>query len=211
MNRYGALQPSPYIKSEMAPPARSGADSESNGDHKAQDGYSSHPQDHHQLPDEAEGEHESEYTHSAGPYNGGRASYTYGAHPTPTSMHGDQPHLSSDMNGSPHHKQSGGATPRTTTSYNPYSNTPQRAHSNLYSVMSDNRNAANGADIYGNHNAYAAPYPNGLPAPNKRVRELDDPEDAYIGPDDGEGLKRRRKTREDSVGRTRPIAAQKKR
>lgn len=206
MPRYGQLQPSPYIKNEMAPPARAGPDGDSNGDHKQQDGYSA--QSH---AENSESEHEGEYTHSAGPYNGSRVSYAYGAHATPSSMHGDQPHMSSEMTGSPHHK-SGGATPRTTTSYNAY-NTPQRAQlpsSNLYSVMSDNRNAANGADMYVGHNAYSTSYPNGLPPPNKRVRELDEPEDGYSGPDDG-SLKRRRTVREDSVGRPQPVLATKKR
>jgi len=211
MSRYAPLQPSTYVKSEMAPPTRGGAEPETNGDHKPQDGYA--PQSHDHAVEETDGEHEGEYTHSAGPYNGGRVAYGYAAHPTPTSMHGDQSHMSSDLTGSPHHKQSGGATPRTTQSYNGYT-TPQRTQlpsSNLYSVMSDNRNAANGADMYGGQPAYSTAYPNGLPPPNKRVREIDDPEDSYNGSDDNEGLKRRRTVREDSVGRARPIAATKKR
>ena len=214
MPRYGHIQSGPYVKNEMAPPARAGTEPDSNGDHKAHDGYSAQSHDPHHHGSDTDGEHEGEYTHSAGPYNGSRIpSYAYGAHPTPTSMHGDQPHLTSDMNNSPHHKPSGGATPRTTTSYQSY-NTPQRAQhpsSNLYSVMSDNRNAPHGADLYGVHNGYPAPYPNGLPPPNKRAREIDDSDDAYNGSDDNDGLKRRRTVREDSVGRARPVAAQKKR
>ncbi|KAL1310871.1 hypothetical protein AAFC00_001103 [Neodothiora populina] len=208
MPRYGQLQPSPYVKTEMAPPARGGAE-ESNGDHKPQDGYGS--QSH---ADNSESEHEGEYTHSAGPYSGNRVSYGYGAHPTPSAMHGDQSHMSSELAGSPHHKSSGGATPRTTASYNAY-NTPQRTQlpsSNLYSVMSDNRNAANGADMYGSHNPYSGSYPNGLPPPNKRVRDLDETDDAYSnGSEDHSGLKRRRTVREDSVGRAQPVLATKKR
>lgn len=210
MPRYGQIQSGPYVKSEMAPPSRGGAEVDTNGDQKPHDGYGS--QSHEHPHDDTDGEHEGEYTHSAGPYNGGRVSYGYAAHPTPTSLHGDASHMSSDLNGSPDHKPSGGATPRTTTSYNGY-NTPQRTQlpsSNLYSVMSDNRNAANGADLYGGHSGYAA-YPNGLPPPNKRVRELDDPEDGYSNPDDNDNLKRRRTLREDSVGHARPVAAQKKR
>lgn len=209
MPRYAPVQPVSYVKNEMAPPSRAGVENDINGDHKSQDDYASQP--HHGV-DDPEGEHESEYTHSAGPYTGSRVSYAYGPHATPTSLHGDQSHMASDSTGSPHQKPSGGATPRTTTaSYNGYS-TPQRTQhsSSLYSVMGDNRNAANGADMYG-QNAYTAPYPNGLPPPNKRVRELDDVDDSYNGPEDNEGLKRRRTIREDSAGRARPVAAQKKR
>jgi len=208
MPRYGQLQPSPYIKTEMAPPVRTGAEPDSNGDHKSQDSYGK--QSH--VGDDAEGEHEGEYTHSAGPYSGSRVSYAYGTHHASTSLHGDQSHMPSELTDPSHHKTSGGATPRTTTSYDPY-NASQRAQlpaSNLYNVMGDNRNSANGANMYGGHNPYMASYPNGLPPPNKRVRELDEPEDDYRNPDDSDGIKRRRTVREDSVGRAHLVAAHKK-
>lgn len=204
MARYGQIEASPYIKSEMAPPARAGAE-DSNGEHKPHDGYSAHPKAEHY-----ESEHEGDYTHSAGPYNGNRTSYGYGSNSTQNSLHGDQQHMSSELTGSPHHKPSGGATPRT-TSYSTYP-TPQRSQlpsSNLYDVISDNRNASNGAEMYGGH-AYPAPYPIGLPALGKRVRELEDADDGYNGPDDG-SLKRRRTVREDSAGQPHAILATKKR
>lgn len=210
MSRYGQLEPSPYIKNEMAPPARTGAAPETNGDQKTQDAYAHHPQAGHHAED-GDGEHEADYTHSAGPY-GSRSSYAYGAGATASSLHGDQSHIS------PHDKPSGGATPRTTNSYAGYS-TPQRSQqlpsSNLYNVMSDNRNGSNGADMYSAHNSYPSQQygaPNGLPPSNKRVREVDDADDHYSHSDSMEGgLKRARTVREDSVGRPRPVAAHKKR
>ncbi|KAG9929528.1 apses-domain-containing protein, partial [Aureobasidium melanogenum] len=100
--RYGQLQPSPYIKNEMAPPARAGAEADHAIDQKPQDGYTNHSGNH----DDAEGEHEGEYTHASGSYGGNRASYAYATPATTASLHSDQTHMSSDMTGSPHHKAS---------------------------------------------------------------------------------------------------------
>lgn len=202
----------PYVKNEMAPPARAGAETEHLVDNKAHhDGYSNHSQEH--PSEEGDGEHEGEYTHSAAPYGSNRASYGYTTQATPTSMQSEHGHISPEtMTGSPQ-KGSGRATPRTAT-YTGY-NTPQRAQqlpsSNLYSVMSDNRGATNGADMYAPHNGYAnqsyAPT-NGIPS-NKRVRELDDNEEQYATPNnrnsngvDTDPPKRRKTVREGSIGAT---------
>lgn len=192
--RYGQLQPSPYIKNEMAPPARAGAEADHGVDSKSQDAFSHGP-----AHDDTDGDHEADYTHASGPYGGGR-SYAYATPATTASLHSDQTHMSSDMTGSPHHKPSGGATPRTTTSYHAGYTTPQRPQqmqSNLFSVI--DRNATNGADIYGTSH-YAPQYPavNGM---QKRMRD-DDVDDRYG--DDSDGLKRRRTVREGSAGIGRP-------
>jgi protein SOK2 len=197
--RYGQLQPSPYIKNEMAPPARAGAEAEHSVDQKPQDAYANHSGAH----DDAQNEHEGEYTHASGPYGGNRASYAYATPATTASLHSDQTHMSSDMTGSPHHKASGGATPRTTNYHAGYS-TPQRSQhiqSNLFSVMSDNR-APNGSEIYGQANhAYGSQGYQGVNGMQKRMRD-DDVEDRYN--DDSDGLKRRKTVREGSAGIGRP-------
>ncbi|KAI4736104.1 hypothetical protein E4T50_13392 [Aureobasidium sp. EXF-12298] len=181
--RYGQLQPSPYIKNEMAPPARAGAEAEHAVDQKPQDGYANHSGAH----DDAQGEHEGEYTRL----------WTLRWKP-------DQTHMSSDMTGSPHHKASGGATPRTTNNYHAGYTTPQRSQhiqSNLFSVMSDNR-APNGSEMYGQANhAYGSQGYQGVNGMQKRMRD-DDVDDRYN--DDLDGLKRRKTVREGSAGIGRP-------
>jgi protein SOK2 len=195
--RYGQLQPSPYIKNEMAPPARAGAEADHPADQKSQDAY------HASAHDDAEAEHEGEYTHTSGPYS--RASYAYATPATTASLHSDQAHLSSDMTASPHHKSSGGATPRTTSSYHAGYTTPQRPQqlqSSLFSVMSDNRSAPNGSEIYGQPgHAYTSQGYSGANGMQKRMRD-DDVEDRYK--DDSDGLKRRKTVREGSAGINRP-------
>ncbi|KAG9802500.1 hypothetical protein KCU98_g23203, partial [Aureobasidium melanogenum] len=110
--------------------------------------------------------------------------------------------MSSDMTGSPHHKASGGATPRTTNSYHAGYTTPQRPQqlqSNLFSVMSDNR--PNGPEMYGQAgHAYGQGYQavNGM---QKRMRD-EDVDDRYN--EDSDGLKRRKTVREGSAGIGRP-------
>lgn len=218
------LQPSPYPKSEMAPPTRAG-ESDQSGDHKPHDGLLSQPSEqvgHHGGEDEGDHDHDNEYTHSTAPYNGGRSTYAYNPNASAPSLHGDHPHLSPEMTASPHQNGSGRATPRTTGSQSQWAGygTPQRAQqppaSNLYSVMSDTRAGANGAT---GPDSYTAPpiqssYPgqaygatNGMTS-NKRGRDLDDDEvDPYTRPgsrgvhgDDIDGLKRRKTIREGSVG-----------
>lgn len=207
MNRFSQLQPSPSIKNEMGPPARVG-EPEHNMDNKQ---YAAHTHEHPPSSD-ADNEHEGEYTHSAGPY-GQHRNYGYNPNATPTSIHHDQTHVSPEMTGSPHHKGTGRATPRTATQYAGYS-TPQRAQqlpsSNLYNVMSDNRNAQNGADVY-SHGYPSQPYQptNGMPPSNKRGLDMND--------DEANGVKRQ-KTHDDGTSlndrvfsRPRSVIAQKKR
>lgn len=181
-SQYGGLPrypPNSGIKSEMGPPPRAIHDSEDKRDMYGQS------QEHPPSSDAAEGEHEGDYTHSAGPY-GHRNPYAYNPHSAPAVMHQEQSHVSPDMTGSPT-KGQGRATPRSATAYGAYS-APQRSQqlpsSNLYNVMSENR-PPNGNDMYSASYAqqsYGAP--NGMPASNKRGYEMDD--------DDQNGLKRQK-------------------
>ncbi|KAF2835618.1 cell pattern formation-associated protein stuA [Patellaria atrata CBS 101060] len=226
MVRYGQpLQPSPYQKNEMAPPART-AEGDQQSEVKPHDPLMNQQPEqpgHAQDENEADHEHEPDYTHSAAPYTANR-SYTY-PNATATSLHAEHPHLSPEMTGSPHQNGSGRATPRTTVTaggqWSTGYSTPQRGQqppsSNLYSVMSDNRGATTNGNaapdsysappVQSAYPSQAYPTPNGLPPSNKRVRELDDDEDPYgrsggRGPagEDIEGLKRRKTIREGSVG-----------
>jgi enhanced filamentous growth protein 1 len=195
VGRYASIQSSPEnVKTHMGPPARAGAENE-HPDHKAHPGYPGHH--------EAEGEHEGEYTHTSASYGARRPSYSYKPNPAPGPIHSDPSHVSPEMTHSPHQNGSGRATPRTTNPYTGYTTTPQRAaqlpSSNLsYGISSDTRaGASNGAESYPSQAAYQTPqYPsmNGAPPSNKRMREIDDQEDAYGRPNSAgaEGLKRQR-------------------
>lgn len=212
---------SSYPKTEMAPPSRLG-DVTDEGEVKPNDGMMA--QGNGQAPPapagpEGDHEHDNEYTHSNVPYNGNRGPYGYNPNTAPGPMHPDHPHLSPEMNGSPHQNGSGRATPRTTTTNQPQWGsgypTPQRQgppSSNVYNVLSDARGAPNGN---GPHDSYPGPgavpqyssqgYPptNGASAPGKRGRDEDDDEqyrpDSVQGDDMG-GLKRRKTMEGGAVG-----------
>jgi protein SOK2 len=212
---------SSYPKTEMAPPTRL-ADVSEEGDVKHNDGMM--PQGNGQVaaaPSGPEGDHEhdNEYTHSTAPYNGNRNGYGYNHNANPGAIHPDHPHLSPEMNGSPHQNGSGRATPRTATTgqtqWNSGYPTPQRQgppSSNLYNVMSDPRGPSNGNAP---HDAYPGPgavpqysaqgYPptNGVNSATKRSRD-DDDEDPYrpdsVQGDDMGGLKRRKTMEGGAVG-----------
>lgn len=210
--RYGQnLQPSPFPKSDMAPPTR-GSESEQQVAQGAGD-------------EEADHEHDTEYTHTSAPHTANRSAYGYSSNPAPAPLHDEHAQLSPEMTGSPAHQNgSGRATPRTTvTSQTQWSGgygTPQRAPaSNLYSVMSDTRgngpSGATTADGYPTAGSMPTGYPsqytgsNGATPSNKRVREIDDGEqNPYGRPASREasgdpamdGLKRRRTVREGSAG-----------
>lgn len=169
------------VKNEMGPPPRTGHEAEDKRD------MYGHAQEHPASSDAGEGEHEGDYTHASGPYGQNRNAYGY-PHSTPTSVNHDQTHVSPDMTASPT-KAPGRSTPRAAASYGGY-NTQQRAQnlpsSNLYNVMSDNRGAPNGADMYnGAYPSQSFGNQNGVPASNKRGFEMDDE-------DQGNGLKRQK-------------------
>ncbi|KAK1072480.1 hypothetical protein LTR74_002516 [Friedmanniomyces endolithicus] len=195
MARYSGVQSSPSgVKHEMGPPARAGAENEA-GEHKAHDGYASQQ--------DAEGEHEGEYTHTSSSYGARRYSYSDIANTRSGPIHSEQSHISPEMTHSPHQNGSGRATPRTANPYQGYS-TPQRASqlpsSNLnYVIGNDTRGGApNGTEPYPAQAGYPTqPYPptngNG-PQSNKRMRE-DDQDEAYNTPMSAGGdpsLKRQR-------------------
>lgn len=213
--RYGQpLQPAPYTKNEMGPPSRSGVEPEKSADSKPSESMLAHGSEHHgTVEEEAEHEHDSEYTHTSAPYSANRSGYSY------STNHGEHPQISPETTGSPAHQVgSGRATPRTvgiTQQWPSGYSTPQRvqsATSNLYSVTSDIRgspaNGNGGADEYS-----ASGYPsqsyttsNGATPSNKRGREADDDDDygrpasRNAGENGVESLKRRKTITEGSVG-----------
>lgn len=200
--QYGQVQTAPGVKTEMAPPARAGAETE-HQDHKSHDAYSSQH--------EGEGEHEGEYTHTSTSYGARKASYAGLPNAPLGQLHSDPSHISPEMNHSPHQNGSGRATPRTTATYPGYS-TPQRSQlpaSNLYNVISNDARAGapNGADAY-QAQGYGAQYPsmNGVPPSNKRGRDVDD-EDHYGRPLSANGIKRAR-TDTGAVAPPRPMPQQ---
>jgi len=162
---YSGVQASPGgpVKHEMGPPARAGAENE-HPDGKAHDGYGGHQ--------DAEGEHEGEYTHTR-------------------PLHSDPSHVSPEMTHSPHQNGSGRATPRTANPYPGYT-TPQRGaqlpSSNLAYVMSNDARggAPNGQETYAPQPGYQQqqqyPSMNGAPPSNKRMREVDDEQDQFGRP-----------------------------
>nr|OQO28207.1 Cell pattern formation-associated protein stuA [Rachicladosporium sp. CCFEE 5018] len=193
---YNSVQPSPGVKSEMAPPTRAGAEHD-HAHHKGADGYSGQQ--------DAEGEHEGDYTHQSASLGASNASYSAFPNSAPGPIHSEPSHISPEMQNSPQQTGSGRATPRTAAPYSGYS-TPQRGSqlpsSNLYNVMSSDTRAGapNGAEQYPQQGYAPQQYPamNGVPQNNKRGREADG-DDAY-----GNGLKRAR-TEGGPVG-ARPIA-----
>ncbi|KAI1817372.1 apses-domain-containing protein [Poronia punctata] len=206
-NVYG--QPNSYIKSEMGPPSGRpvGSGVPEGAEAKSSNGMLQHGEQH--PGGEEEADHEAEYTHDSGAYDGSRGPYNYNAAPPVAPMPGDHQHLQSDMAASPGHQgHSGRATPRTTAAPQPYYHqqpgysTPPRAQaSNLYNVMSNDRGAPNGApasDVYGSQtdmttslqNGYSAqPGLSGMPS-LKRGR--DDEEDMQRSQNGGLELKRRK-------------------
>lgn len=177
---------------------------------------------HSQAEDEADHEHEAEYTHgNPTNYDSNRGSYSYSNGPAVGALPGEHAHLSPEMTGSPNHPASGRATPRTASAPQPYYtqqqgyNTPPRVQppsSNLYNVMSSERGTANGStdgNVYAPQsdmsnsipNGYAAQQPvmNGIPASTKRGRDDEDDRPSSRGPGGDIDLKRRKTIREGSV------------
>ncbi|TPX18431.1 uncharacterized protein E0L32_011672 [Thyridium curvatum] len=210
---------SAYVKNEMGPPssrpsvAGPGADqpdsTKTNG--MMHGGQAGEPVPHH-GEEEAEHEHDAEYTHNSGAYDASRASYNY--NPAPVGgMPTDPSHISAEMAGSAAHQAaSGRSTPRSAAAPQSYYTqgyqTPpraQQASSNLYNVMTSDRGAANGgpgdvyapaADMGGSlQNGYGAPVMNG--AGMKRGRE--DEDDSASGGMGGLDMKRRKMTFDGSV------------
>jgi protein SOK2 len=169
----GPLQSATYPKAEMAPSARTGK-------------LGTIPKlsmtDRLMLPteDEAEHEHDSEYTHTSAPYNASRNSYTYNPNPGAAPISGEVAQVAEDISASPHQNGSGRATPRTTTTsqsqWQHGYTTPQRnpaPGSNVYSVI-EPRGANGATDTYYHHSTGLS---NGSIPPVKRSREDDDEDD----------------------------------
>ncbi|KAK3685446.1 hypothetical protein B0T22DRAFT_218257 [Podospora appendiculata] len=213
-----------YVKSEMGPPSSrpAGAGSEQ-AETKPPNGMM-HPSQSETVPhqgteDEAEHDHDAEYTHDSGAYDANRGSYNYNAAPV-ASLPSDHPHLSPEIAGSPHQAGSGRATPRTAAApqsyYAPHGfHTPPRGaqtSSSLYSVISNDRGSSNGApgnDVYASQgdmgssmqNGYAAqpPVMNGNSSGMKRGRDDEDDRPSSGGGGMGLDMKRRKTIMESSI------------
>jgi protein SOK2 len=230
IGRYGSNS---YGKNEMGPPTSRapGSGSDEHHDSKGPNGLLHHGQGSDQVghghgDEEAEHEHDGEYTHdTSATYDTGRGPYNYASGSSVGTLSGEHAHLSPEMNGSPNHQAgSGRATPRTTAAPQPYYaqqqgyNTPPRGQppsSNLYNVMSSERGTANGgtSEVYAPQsdisstiaNGYATqPIINGITGGAKRGRDDEDDgsRPSSRGPGgiaDIEGLKRRKTIREGSV------------
>lgn len=178
----------------------------------------------HHGEEEAEHEHETEYTHDSGAYDASRAPYNYTA-PGVGALTGDN-NMPPEMTGSPNHPApSGRATPRTAAPPQPYYsqhtgyNTPprvQQTSSSLYNVMTNDRGSVNGTtgnEVYAPPADMASSLPNGYSTQSslmngpsgglKRGRDEDD--DLPRGANDGPGsmgnldLKRRKTLIDGSV------------
>ncbi|KAK0745315.1 hypothetical protein B0T21DRAFT_281901 [Apiosordaria backusii] len=185
-----------YVKNDMAPPAgRAPGQGNEQTDSKPSNGMMhGETQPASGQEEEADHEHDPEYTHDSGAYDGNRNSYNY-SNPQVTSLPNDHAHLSPEISGSPHQAGSGRATPRTAAAPQSYYaqqgyHTPPRApgqpSSNLYSVMSNERsapNGTNGSDVYSSQseinsmpNGYA-PQPPVLNGSTSMKRGRDDDDD----------------------------------
>ncbi|KAF6826729.1 KilA-N domain-containing protein, partial [Colletotrichum plurivorum] len=186
-------QSDPYAKNDMGPPSARPSTTGAQ-DQKPANGIMHADQNGQAVAqpagdEEAEHEHDGEYTHDSGSYDNSRASYNYSA-PAVGSLSSDHQHLSPEMTGSPSHPPaSGRATPRTAAAPQPYYSqtgystpprVPQQTSSNLYNVISDRGNAAGAgandvyqtqADMNTMSNGYAM---NGTAGGIKRGRDEDD-------------------------------------
>ncbi|KAI5364314.1 Putative transcription regulator HTH, APSES-type DNA-binding domain, EFG1/Phd1/StuA family [Septoria linicola] len=208
MPRYNPVQQSPGgpVKSEMGPPARAGAENEHAESKPQHNGYG--------AQQDADGEHEGEYTHSAS-YGARRPSYNYNPNTAPGPAHPESSHVSPEQTHSPHQNGvHGSSTPRTTGGYSGYNNTTPRPvqlpSSNLNYVMSNDTRpgAPNGPDAGGYQSHYQQspqqyPTMNGaINSHNKRGRD-DDDEPHYAN---GDASMKRQRT-DPSVGMAQPQSA----
>ena len=239
--QYRGVYQSGYPKHDMGPPANrslgpTGAESTDkplNGMLPAQTGESGP----HPVEEEADHDHEAEYTHDSGAYDASRAQYNYNAPPV-ASLPSEHSHMSPEMAGTAGHQAaSGRSTPRSAAAPQSYYaqpgyNTPPRApqtSSSLYNVMSNDRGATNGApaaDVYATQadmgssmqNGYAAVMSGGPGI--KRGRDDEDDRPGSGGAGMGLDLKRRKTMLEgampspsyDAMSRAAPaVAAQRRR
>lgn len=217
-----------YVKSEMGPPPSSrpsisGVSGEQ--DQKSANGYPSQGSEHVSQggpEEEADHEHEAEYTHDRGAYDNGNTQYNYSAQPLP-SLQPEHPHLSPDMSGSTGHQgASGRSTPRSAAPpaayyQSGYSTPPRGAQQpSMYNVVSNDRGPTNGntgSDIYGSQadvnssmqNGYAPNPLNGASSGIKRGR--DDEEERPLSGGPGMDLKRRKTLALDTPPAYQPAAA----
>ncbi|KLU88571.1 cell pattern formation-associated protein stuA [Magnaporthiopsis poae ATCC 64411] len=215
--------PPGYVKSEMGPPSNRPAGAQATTEHPQEQqkpvnglmhpSQSGEPVPHSAAEEEADHEHDAEYTHDSGAYDTSRGqSYNYSAPPV-SSLPNEHSHLSPELSGpgGAHHATSGRSTPRSAAAPPPYYGaqgytTPPRTQtqssSNVYNVMSNDRSAtsstAPAGDVYAPpsdmQNGYSAPVVNGGSGGMKRGRDDDDerPTSGGGGGVGGMELKRRK-------------------
>lgn len=216
-----------YVKSEMAPPsnrpAGSGAEQAdtkpASGILQAGAGEAGATTG---TEEEADHEHDGEYTHDSGAYDTNRGSYNYNA--TQATLSTDHSHISPELSGSPHQTGSGRATPRTAASQTyytqqGYSTQPRlgQSSSNVYNVIRNERGTANGTsgtDVYGSQGDMTGSLQNGYGTQQSVLnggptlkRGRDDDEDDSRPTSNGHGMPmdlKRRKTLMDGGGTTIP-------
>lgn len=203
-----------YVKNDMGPPSSRPPVQE---DTKASNANNYPSQGEHvshtQGEEEAEHEHDGEYTHDSNGYDASRNSYY--SNPAPvSSLPGEHQHMPSDMTGSPHQATSGRATPRTAQAplqpyYGGYTpphsqNPPRRDYAN---EGRGQPNGASGNDVYPpqadmggsmQQNGYASQQPamNGQSGGVKRGRDDEDDRPSSVGSMD---IKRRKTLMDGSV------------
>jgi len=181
-----------FVKSEMGPPSsRTSGPNGEQADTKPANGIMHNGQGEAGTgpEEEADHEHDGEYTHDSGAYDRNGSSYNYSAPPV-SSLQSDHSHINPELSGSPHQAGSGRATPRTAAApqsyYAPqgYSTPPRvgQTSSNLYNVVSNERGSTNGgstSDVYGSQGDISGSIQNGYPVMSavpsiKRGRDDDD-------------------------------------
>ncbi|KAJ9138259.1 Apses-domain-containing protein [Coniochaeta hoffmannii] len=210
-----------YVKNDMGPPTsrpsvQEDAKAPNANSYPSQGEHMSHPQGE----EEAEHEHDGEYTHDSNGYDASRNSYYSNTAPV-SSMPSEHQHMPSDLTGSPHQGASGRATPRTAQPPQPYyggytpphaQNPPRRDYTN------DGRGQTNGAtgnDVYASQpdmsssmqqNGYASQQPamNGQSGGIKRGRDDEDERPSSVGSMD---IKRRKTLMDGSAQSTSYIPA----
>ena len=204
---YPTQQSSSYIKHEMGPPSARAPGSVSEHLDQKPDVYAqaqNTEHGHHGPEEEADHEHDTEYpTENQAAYNAARTTYNYNSNPNMGSLHGEQTHMPSDINGSPHQNGSNRGTPRNSTGSQPQwhngYDTPPRA-SGFYNVTSDTRSApVNGTasnDAYGGATLPAGYAPTQMNGTSKRMREEDDHDSRSDGRGEDLDNSKRRKTLE---------------
>ncbi|RKU49634.1 hypothetical protein DL546_009660 [Coniochaeta pulveracea] len=165
-----------YMKNEMGPPSSRPVGGHADTKTANGDGFAGQGEQTSHAPneEEAEHEHDGEYTHDNNVYDATRNSYYNNGTPAVGTLSGEHQHQVTEINGSPHPPASGRATPRTAQppqTYYPnqqgYSTPPQPQPSSRGLDYSDGRGQANGTsggEHYAPQPDLHGSLPNGYPS-----------------------------------------------